>query len=430
MNKPAIWVSILGILVISGIALWYVQDPQNEPIQEAQVVQEADSLSAVKVPQLQYGLPIDSFRILDGIVERNQFLADILMGYDIPYPIIHQIIEKSKNVFDVRDIQYGKNYQVFCTNDSTGSAQCFVYRPNAIDYVVFDLRDSVEVYKGKKEVRTEIREASGRIESSLWLTLNENNISPALAMELAEIYAWSIDFYRINKGDFFKVIYEAKYVDDDFVGIGEIHASLFNHGDEPFYAFAFEQDSIRDFYDEKANSLRKAFLQAPLKYGRISSGYTMRRFHPVQKRYKSHLGTDYAAPTGTPILAVGDGKVIESRYSKYNGNYVKIRHNSTYTTQYLHMSKRGKGMVPGKVVRQGDVIGYVGSTGLATGPHVCFRFWKHGKQVDHRREKLPPSKPVKEKYLEEYNAHMKIWKNRIEDIPLKEKVGEKTLASK
>ncbi len=430
MSKPSIWVTILSMLALCGVLLWFYQQSSEEMISAQIDVEVEDTLLVPTVPVMQYGLPVDSFRVLSGTIERNQFLADILLGHNIPYPTIHQIIEKSKDVFDVRNIQYGKDYSVFCTDDSTGVAQCFVYRPNAIDYVVFDLRDSVQVYKGKNKVRTELREASGRIESSLWLTLNENNISPALAMELAEIYAWSIDFYRINKGDFFKVIYEAKYVEDEFVGIGEIKASLFNHGEEPFYAFAFEQDSIVDFYDEKANSLRKAFLQAPLKYGRITSGYTQRRFHPVQKRYKAHLGTDYAAPTGTPILAVGDGTVIESRYSKYNGNYVKIRHNSTYTTQYLHMSKRGKGMVPGKVVRQGDVIGYVGSTGLATGPHVCFRFWKHGKQVDHRSEKLPPSKPVKEEHKERYEAHKNKWKKRLDHIPLKNFSHQEAIAER
>ena len=202
------------------------------------------------------------------------------------------------------------------------------------------------------------------------------------------------------------------------MGIDEVQSALFNHEGEPYYAFKFSQNDKEDYFDESGNSLRKAFLQAPLKFSRLSSGYTQRRFHPVQKRWKAHLGTDYAAPTGTPIMAVGDGVVTEARYSKFNGNYVKVRHNSTYTTQYLHMSKIASGMKPGTRVKQGQTIGYIGSTGLATGPHVCFRFWKNGKQVDHRREKIPPSEPIKAEYREEFNEHLKQWKARLDNIGL------------
>tara|TARA_Y100000782_G_scaffold115569_1_gene160339 strand:+ start:40657 stop:41943 length:1287 start_codon:yes stop_codon:yes gene_type:complete len=426
--KRASWVVIPIVIALCGLALWFVESEPEFSEEEVTVVPQEDTV--IIEPTIEFGIPVDSFRIVRGQVEQNQFLADILLGYNVPYPTINEMVEKASDVFDVRNIRYGKNYSVFCTNDTTGVAECFIYQPNAVDYVVFDLRDSVSVYKGKKEIRTEIRQASGKIESSLWDALNKNNISPSLALELASIYAWSIDFYRIQKGDFFKVIYEANYVEDQFVGIGEIKAAMFNHSEEPFYAFAFEQDSIVDYYDENAKSLRKAFLQAPLEYGRISSGYTMRRFHPVQKRYKAHLGTDYAAPTGTPIMVVGDGTVIEAKFSRYNGNYVKVRHNGTYTTQYLHMSKIAKGMKPGKVVRQGDIIGYVGSTGLATGPHVCFRFWKNGQQVDHRKEKLPPSKPVKEEYLKAYNAHMRKMRKEIDAIPLRDFSKQQELAQK
>jgi len=226
----------------------------------------------------------------------------------------------------------------------------------------------------------------------------------------------SIDFYRIQKGDRFRAIYTVKMVNGEAVGVDEIQAAIFDHMDAPYYAFLFAQGSKVDYFDEDGNSLRKAFLQAPLKFSRMTSGYTTRRFHPVQKRWKAHLGTDYAAPTGTPIMAVGDGIVTEARYSKFNGNYVKIKHNSTYTTQYLHMSKIGSGVKAGVRVRQGQTIGYVGSTGLATGPHVCFRFWKYGKQVDHRQEKIPPSEPIKDAYKEAFNDHLERWQKRLEEV--------------
>jgi len=277
----------------------------------------------------------------------------------------------------------------------------------------------------QKDVIETRREVAGVITSSLYQTLIDIDCSAGLAMEMSEIYAWSIDFYRIQKGDRFKVIFTEKWVEDTRVGIGAIEACFFEHHKENFYAFPFEQDQVIDFFDENAKSLRKAFLKSPLKFGRISSSFTMRRYHPVQKRWKAHLGTDYAAPTGTPILAVGDGKVIEARYKKFNGNYVKIKHNGTYTTQYLHMSKFASGVRSGKFVRQGDIIGYVGSTGLATGPHVCFRFWKNGKQVNHRTQKLPASIPVKKELLPQFTANMDTLKFQLDEILFEIKAAAK-----
>jgi len=183
-------------------------------------------------------------------------------------------------------------------------------------------------------------------------------------------------------------------VNDKPAGMPRIVASEFMHRGRNFPAFAFDQGEGLDYFDETGASLRKAFLKAPVSFSRISSRFNKRRFHPVLKKVKAHLGTDYAAPRGTEIVAVGDGVVTKASYTKGNGKYVKIRHNGTYTTQYLHMSRRN--VKEGQAVRQGDVIGYVGSTGLATGPHVCFRFWKNGRQVDHLKEDFPPSTPIKE----------------------------------
>lgn len=347
-----------------------------------------------------YGLQEDLFKIYEGHIKKNEFLADILLGYGVPYPTISTLADVATNVHDVRKLRVGDPYAVFCTKDSLETACYFVVETNPETYVVYQLNDTIAAYIGKKPVEIRVREVGGVIYSSLSQTIVDNGLSPTLAVKLSEIYAWTVDFYRIQHGDYFKVIFEEIYIEGNRTGIGNILAAEFMHRDRSFYSYRFMQDSISSYFDEEGESLRKAFLQAPLKFSRISSRYTKKRFHPVQKRWKAHLGTDYAAPAGTPILATGDGTVIESAHGQYNGNYVKIRHNSTYTTQYLHMSKRKA--KKGDYVKQGDVIGYVGSTGLATGPHVCYRFWKNGHQVDPYGEELPPSEPVKPEYFEEY----------------------------
>ncbi len=372
--------------------------------------------NVISVPDSLFGFPVDSFDFYQSKIKRNEFLADILLAHDVEYQTIDRLARESKETFDVRYLRHGKKYTVVKSKDSLATPLYFVYEPNSIDFVVYELKDSLGIYKDSRQVEVRTREAAGIIRSSLFEALQEQELSPALAMEMANVYAWTIDFYRIQKNDFFKVVFEERYVDDEFVGVGAIKTALFHHGGADFYAFKFDNTTGEDFFDEEGNSLRKAFLKSPLKFGRLTSGYTMKRFHPVQKRWKAHLGTDYAAPKGTPILAVGDGVVSEARFSRYNGNYVKIRHNSTYTTQYLHMSKIASGMNPGNVVKQGDVIGYVGSTGLATGPHVCFRFWKNGKQVNHRSEPMPPSKPVDPNMLDEFMKQMEIAKKQLDDI--------------
>jgi murein DD-endopeptidase MepM/ murein hydrolase activator NlpD len=237
---------------------------------------------------------------------------------------------------------------------------------------------------------------------------------------LVDVYAWQIDFFRIQKGDWFKVIYEEKLVDGQPVGVGKILAVQFKHEGRQFQAYYFDQGSGTDYFDEEGNSLRKAFLKAPLNFTRISSRYTPRRFHPVQKRWKAHLGTDYAAPTGTPIQTVGDGVVVEAGYNSGNGNYVKVKHNGTYTTQYLHMSRIAKGMRKGAHVKQGQTIGFVGSTGLATGPHLCFRFWKNGKQVDALKVEIPPSEPIESEHLDTFNQVKERYAQRLATIELAE----------
>lgn len=402
--KKQIGILAIGALLLT-LGILFINSAPSASLEENVIALADRDTQEITPPKIEkkFGIPIEDYNINDDKISKKELLSTILLRNHISYTIIDKIVKKSKNVFDVRHIVPGKRYSIFTEKgDSTNKAKYFVYEKDAVNYVVVDLNDTINVYEGKNEVSTRKKTVSGIISSSLYMTLKDQGVSPLLTYELSDIFAWQIDFHRIQKGDKFKVIYEEQYVNDKMIGIGKIQAAQFEHFGSDYFAFYFEQDGIGEYFDEEAGSLRKAFLKAPVKYSRISSKYSPKRFHPVQKRYKAHLGTDYAAPTGTPINAVGDGVVKEAKYKKYNGKYVKVKHNGTYTTQYLHMSRIAKGMKPGKKVRQGEIIGYVGSTGLATGPHVCFRFWKNGHQVDHLKEKFPPSKPIDKEYMEAY----------------------------
>lgn len=386
-------------------------------------VEDKKDLPLLKAPsQTLYGFEVDSFTVVRDKVKPNQFFSDILYPRHVDYSVIDALVQQAKPEFSIRSMRAGKPYTVFMSKDSIPKAQILVYERNSIDYVVFDMRDSAKVSFHKKPSCIATKEASGIITSSLYLTMTSQGLDPALANELAEIYAWTIDFYRIQKEDKFKVIYDEMEVDGKAVGIKKIRCAMFEHKGDENYAILFEQNGQSDYYDQDNRGLKKAFLKAPVKYSRISSRYTMKRFHPVQKRWKAHLGTDYACPTGTPIMSTANGVVIAAGYSKYNGNYVKVKHNGTYTTQYLHMSKIKTGIKSGVSVRQGDVIGYVGSTGLASGPHVCYRFWKNGKQVDALQQKLPQSEPIDSKNKDAYKKVKKKAIKKLDDIKYKKSV--------
>lgn len=377
---------------------------------------DVDSLQeAVPEPNMEYGLVTDSFDVVKGTVRPNQFLTDILTEHGVPYSRVHQLVERADTIFDVRRIRSGKDYTIFCEKDSSGTARCFVYKPDPRNYVVFDLRDSIDIRRGEKEMDTKERKVSGVIEHSLFETLSEKGISPMVALELSEIYAWTIDFYRIDRGDRFRLIYEEHFVEDRFLGIGNVKAVEFMHRDSSYFAFRFEQDSSSEYFDEIGESLKKAFLKAPLRFSRISSGFSTRRYHPVLGKYRAHYGVDYAAPTGTPVRAVADGRVVESGYTKGNGNYVKIRHNSVYTTMCLHFSSRA--VRKGERVSQGDVIGKVGSTGLATGPHTCYRVYKNGSPVNPQKMDIPPGEPVDEEHMDRFMEQKQELMETLRSIP-------------
>ncbi|WP_187263816.1 peptidoglycan DD-metalloendopeptidase family protein [Pontibacter beigongshangensis] len=346
-----------------------------------------------------YGIATDSMRIAKGEVERGQNLSVILAKYNISAVTIDKLASKAKGIFDVRKINAKQKYIVLHAKDSARTAQYFIFEPNKVEYIIYDLRGDLEVKKVKREMEVVEKAISGEISHSLYASMLKAGGSAQLVNNFADIYAWRLDLNRIQPGDKFKLIYEEKVVNGTTIGFGRLKAAYFEHQGKPLYAIAFDQNDKTGYYDQDGKSLKKAFLREPLEYSRISSRYTMKRFHPVQKRNKPHLGTDFAARTGTPIRTVGDGVVVEARYTRGNGNYVKIKHNGTYTTQYLHMSKFAKGIKAGVRVQQGQTIGYVGSTGLATGPHLCYRFWKNGKQVDGLKVKLPEAEPVRKKDL-------------------------------
>ncbi|MGD8778413.1 MAG: peptidoglycan DD-metalloendopeptidase family protein [Ignavibacteria bacterium] len=350
----------------------------------------------------EYGFIDSALAFEKKLVGKNETLTDILIPHGITFQQIFQIEKAFKGTFDVRKIQGGKSYTLFFADDTTEKLEYFVYEKDQVNYVVFDFRDSINLYNGRKEITTVVKTSSGVIQNSLYQTLLDKNLSPVIALKLSEVFAWQIDFYAVKRGDYFRVLYEAEYIDTQFVGTGKILAAQFNHESKDFLGFYF--DDVHDYFDEKGSSLRKAFLKAPLKFSRISSRFTNRRFHPILRIYRPHHGIDYAAPTGTPVQAVGDGTVLEARRKGGNGNYVKIRHNSTYTSAYLHLSRYGKGIKSGVKVRQGQVIGYVGSTGLSTGPHLDFRFYKNGTPINYLKMEFPPSKPLDGKYKEKYDS--------------------------
>ena len=370
----------------------------NSPIENSESV--TNSKIVAPEPVIEYGFDADTFLVVKHEIQSGQSLGKILSDFGVSYAQIDKIARKTRRTeYDVRNLKAGHPYAMFCVLDTSGreNAQIFVYEEDKINYVVYDFRDTLKVYEAQKPVEVKLIEDAGIIEkgSSFFLTGAAIGMSDRLCEIISdEIYCWTLDFRNVQPGDRFKVLYEAKYLSGEFVGVGDVKAVYFKHLGADFYAFPFNDTGFDDYFDQDGKNLRKFFLKTPVKNSRISSRFSKNRFHPVQKRWKSHKGTDYAAARGTPIWATADGVIDAATYNKFNGNYVKVRHNGTYSTQYLHMSKIAKGIRPGVHVKQGQTIGYVGSTGLATGPHVCYRFWKNGVQVDPFKTKLPPSDPI------------------------------------
>lgn len=357
-------------------------------------------------PKLLYGLPVDSFHVEENNVEMNENLSDILTQRGVPARVIDRIAHLPSSVFDLRKMKVGNAYALFYSKDSLRTPLYFAYAENPVNYYLYRLSfDSCKVVAGKNEVTTERKTVGGVINSSLWNAMKENNLDPMLAIQLSELFAWSIDFFAIQKGDHFKVIYDVDYVKGEQIGIGKIYAAVFNSSGQDFYAIRFEQEDGQNYFDEQGRSIRKEFLKAPLKFSRISSRFSAARMHPVLRIVRPHFGVDYAAPTGTPVYSIGDGVVQTKAYQPGGGgNFIKIRHNSVYSTTYMHLSKFERGIQAGTRVKQGQVIGYVGATGLASGPHLDFRVFMNGFPVDPMKMKSPPANPVSQSNLANFQT--------------------------
>ncbi|MFI1744949.1 peptidoglycan DD-metalloendopeptidase family protein [Thalassobellus sediminis] len=394
---------------------------------------EEDIAVAEKPKELyEFGFKLSDYVVKRDTIRKGDSFGEILERNKIGYPKIFHIAEKAKDSFDIRRLQVGKPYTLLCSKDSLELPESFIYQKNKIEYVVINFKDSIHAYNRSKPIKYVQKELSGVINSSISQTLDEKGVSAVLTNKLAdEIYAWTIDFRRLQPGDRFKVIYSDKYIDDSiYAGVHEVKAVLFEHNKEVFYAFRFQTDSVKgivDYFNNEAKNLRRAFLKAPVKFKRISSRYNLKRRIAVYGyKVRPHKGTDFAADIGTPIMATANGTVTKSSYTGGNGNYVKIRHNATYETQYLHMKKRN--VKVGQFVKQGDVIGWVGMTGNTGGPHVCYRFWKNGRQVDPFKQKLPEAKPISDSLKVKYLDFIQPIKTQLDAIPFDEpKLEEETL---
>ncbi len=373
-----------------------------------------------------FGYNLDNYNVIKDTIKNGESFGVILDRHHVMYPKINEIATKIKDTFDVRRVRSGKAYTILASKDSLEKAQVFIYKHNKVDATVINFKDSIiSAYKVKKKVKTVEKEIAGKIYSNLSVTMDSLGLKPILTNTVADIYAWTLDFYRLQKGDEFKLIYEEKFINDTtFVGYGEVKAAVFKHKGEDLHAYKFVGDSIKgipEYYDEEGNMLRRAFLKSPIKFQyRVSSRYNLRRrIKHYGNRIKAHRGTDFAARYGTEIMTTASGTVVESARRGGNGNYVKVKHNSTYSTQYLHM-KRRKVRV-GDYVKQGDIIGWVGMTGSTSGPHVCYRFWKNGRQVDPFREKLPAAEPLDPKIKPKYLEFIKPLKKQLDSIQFPKK---------
>lgn len=389
----------------------YLEDTPEEEITHEEQTKE-----------FKYGFATDEHHFESGSIQYNQFLGDILNENGVGYGTIAELETKAKDVFDVRNIRAGKKFHLIKKDSCQDNALAFVYEPDPLRYVIYDFRDSVSVKIVDKEFSVVRESASGEITSSLWKSMTDQNINPGVIDLMEDALASSVSFYHTKVGDKFKVIYERKYIDGEPVSLGKMLGAYYKNKHGEYYSVYYESDLYTGFYDMEGRPSKKAFLKSPIKgSARISSRFNRRRLHPIKKRRIPHLGTDYAAPYGTPIMAVADGVITKTSYTKNNGRYVKMKHDGIYETQYLHMQRFAKGIRPGVNVSQGAIIGYVGSTGLATGPHVCFRFWKNKKQIDHLRENFPPAEPMPEAELPDFYKHRNIIKEQLDNIPM---VGE------
>jgi len=402
ISKKGLIATGIVVLLVAAFAIFkYKYFPKYKKIE----IPEIDSTVIEREVLKLYDIPVDSFDIVTDVVKRNEMLLTILMNYNLPEGSLANLLNMPKGEFDLRKIRAGNHYVLFLHKDSLSTLQYFVYEHTPVDYVKISFVDSVTIEVGHKEVKQVRKNASGLITTSLWKSMKEQGYSPELILQLSEIYAWTVDFFGLQPSDSFSVVFDEQYIDTVAIGLGRIHGAYFKSSGNGVYAIPFIQDSVESYYDSLGNSLRKAFLKAPLRFSRISSRYSHSRMHPILKIRRPHHGVDYKAPKGTPVMAIGDGKIIMAGWSGSGGGYaVKIRHNAVYTTCYMHLSGFGPGIKLGKYVHQSDVIGYVGSSGLSTGPHLDFRFYKNGAAINPLKVEAPSVDPVRAENMAAFDS--------------------------
>lgn len=391
-----------------------VKDNLETNVPDSVIVEEPQPVE----PLVLYGIEVDNYDMIDGVVKKNEVLSTILSKYNVSQSKIYNIAKESSNTLDVKRLRANSKYTVFVSKDSVPTAHYLKYDINKIDYVVYAFADSIYSYFGAKETDTIVKIVSGEITTCLWDALIDNGATPALADEMSDVFAWTVDFFGIQKGDTFETLYQQIFVDDTVpVGIGRILSSSLTNSGTTFNAYYYDNDKYRGYFNENGESMKKQFLKAPLKYKRISSGFTYKRMHPIYKVVRPHLGVDYAAAAGTPVYSVGDGVVIGKGYDKKGGgNFVKIKHNSTYTTLYMHLKGFAKGISVGTRVEQGQLIGYVGSTGASTGPHLDYRVFKNGTPINPLNMNPEPVEPIGEDAIEDFRKTVNYYELLISDL--------------
>lgn len=403
MKYKVYWL-LINVIILAGC----------KKSEEIEIESDATETTEEIVAEL-YGFNLNEFIVKEDTIKSGDNLGKIFGNYNLNATDVYNIVSKVKDTINVRNIKAGQPYTLFKYKNQPDKLAAFVYHPNISGYQVIDLRDSITAYTKTYPVTLKRRTVSSSIDGSLSASLAKQGVDQSLATRMSQIFAWSIDFFKLQPEDRFAVTIEEKYINDTvYVGISKIDAAYFNYRGKDLYSFPYQRPGTKgtDYFDEEGRPMKSMFLKAPLKFFRITSKYTKRRFHPVQKTWKAHNGTDYAAPSGTPIMSTASGVVEKAGYTAGNGNYVKVRHNGTYSTQYLHMSKIL--VKQGQYVEQGQTIGLVGSTGLATGPHVCYRFWKNGVQVDPLSQVLPNSEPMDKKDIPAFKAYIEPLKKELD----------------
>jgi len=362
----------------------------------------------------EYGMKIADIEILDDEINRNESLYIILNGQGVSPEMIHEIQQEAKGIVRLNRMIPGQDYRLY--RDDSG-VFAFVWHRSPTEFTTINWKDDISIENGSIPIDTIVRTISGTIHSSLANSLMEQEVSQRLVVELANIYAWTVDFYALQMGDQFKAVYEDRYVNGEYIGIGKVRAAEFVHRGKELRAYYYDYGDDSGYYDPEGNSMRREMMRVPFEYNpRISSSFSRNRYHPILKRNRPHYGTDYAAPSGTPILAAGDGVVTEAQRRGGNGNIVQIKHNSVYKTAYLHMSRFARGIHAGANVEQGQVIGYVGQTGLATGPHLCYRLYKHGSPVNSVTYDFPPSEGLQDIYMDEFMMRVQRFDNMLDSV--------------